>query len=217
VRLLVVTVESPKYGKICEVANTMSEIGLRPRMLVKDVMTSPVVTTGEEAPANDVAKLMLEHKVGCIVVTNKEGKPFGIITERDLVVRVLARNVLPEQTTAKNFMTSPLVTIEPDAPITEAAKRMRKKDIRRLAVLYKNSLVGIVSSKDILDVMPELIEIIQERTRIEGAGGPEASEGMEEAPLYGYCDRCGVYSENLRDANGQNLCEDCRIELEAEK
>ncbi len=195
----------------------MSEIGLRTRMLVKDVMSSPVVTTEEEASANKVAKLMYEHTVGCIVVVDKERKPLGMITERDLVARVLAKNAPPERTTAKEFMSSPVVTIEPDAPVIEAAKRMRKKNIRRLAVLYKNDLVGIVSSKDVLDVMPELVEIIQERTRIEGAGGPEATEGKEEAPLYGYCDRCGVYSENLKDVNGQNLCEDCRIEVEAEE
>lgn len=195
----------------------MSEIGLRERMLVKDVMSSPVVTTDEQAPANIVAKLMLDNKVGAVIVTNREGRPLGIVTERDLVVRVLAKNLAPEKTIAKDFMTSPLITIEPDAPINEAAKRMSRKDIRRLAVIYKNNLEGIVSSKDILDVMPELIEIMQEHTRIEGAGGPEATEAVEEAPLYGYCDRCGVYSENLKDLNGQNLCEDCRIEVEAEK
>ena len=192
----------------------MSEIGLRTRMLVKDVMSSPVVITGEETNACKVAKLMLDNKVGCIVITNKEEKPLGIVTERDLVARVLAKNIAPEKTTAKEFMSTPVITIEPDASINEAAKRMRKKDIRRLAVLYKNNLVGIVSSKDILDVMPELIEIIQERTRIEGASSPEASETPEEASLEGYCDRCGAYSENLKDVNGQNLCDDCRIEEE---
>ena len=195
----------------------MSEIGLRTRMVVKDVMTSPVVITEEEASSNKVAKLMLDNKVGCVIVTNKAGKPLGIITERDLVVRVLAKNVAPSNAKAEEIMTSPLVTIDPEATINEAAKRMSKLDIRRLAVLYKDGLVGIISSKDILDVMPELIEIIQERTRIESAGGPEATEGIEEAPLSGYCDRCGVYSENLKDVNGQNLCEDCRIEVEGEK
>jgi CBS domain-containing protein len=186
-------------------------------MVVKDVMTSPVVTTEEQAPANKVAKLMLDNKVGCVIVTNNAGKPIGIITERDLVVRVLAKNLAPDSAPAKDVMTSPLVTVDPEAPINEAARMMSKRDIRRLGVLYKGNLVGIVSSKDILDVMPELIEIMQERTRIEGAGGPEATEGAEEAPLSGYCDRCGVFSENLKDVNGQSLCEDCRIELEAEK
>jgi CBS domain-containing protein len=195
----------------------MSEIGLRTRMLVKDVMSSPVVTTDEEAPSNHVANLMQENDLGCVIVTNKAGKPLGIITERDLVLRVLAKNLTPASVTAKEIMTTPLVTIEPEATINDAARRMSRLDIRRLGVLYKDNLVGIISSKDILNVMPELIEIIQERTRIEGGGGGEETEETEEAPLSGYCDRCGVYSENLKDANGQNLCEDCRVELETEK
>jgi CBS domain-containing protein len=195
----------------------MSEIGLRTRLVVKDVMSSPVVTLDEDATSNKVATLMNENNVGCIIITNKEAKPLGIITERDLVIRVLAKNLKPDTIKAKEIMTTPLVTIAPEATISEAARRMSKLDIRRLGVLYKGDLVGLVSSKDILGVMPELIEIIQERTRIEGAGGPEVAEEVEEAPLSGYCDRCGVYSENLKDVNGQNLCEDCRIELETEK
>src|SRR3972149_3954511 len=191
----------------------MSEIGLRTRMLVKDVMSSPVVTTEEDAASNNVALLMDENNVGCVIVTNKEGKPLGIITERDLVVRVLAKNLKPDAVKAKEIMTSPLVTIEPEATISEAARRMSRLDIRRLGVVYKGNLVGIISSKDILGVMPELIEIIQERTRIEGAAEAEETE-KEENPLSGYCDRCGVYSENLKDVNGQSLCDDCRIELE---
>ena len=195
----------------------MSEIGLRTRMVVKDVMSSPVVTTDEEAPSNHVANLMQENDLGCVIVTNKAGKPIGIITERDLVVRVLAKNLTPGSATAKEIMTTPLVTIEPEATINDAARRMSRLDIRRLGVLYKDNLVGIISSKDILNVMPELIEIIQERTRIEGSESGEETEEAEEAPLSGYCDRCGVYSENLKDVNGQNLCEDCRVELETEK
>jgi CBS domain-containing protein len=195
----------------------MSEIGLRTRMVVKDVMSSPVVTTEEEAPSNHVANLMQENDLGCVIVTNKAGKPLGIITERDLVLRVLAKNLTPASVTAKEIMTTPLVTIEPEATINDAARRMSRLDIRRLGVLYKDNLVGIISSKDILNVMPELIEIIQERTRIEGGESGEETEEAEEAPLSGYCDRCGVYSENLKDVNGQNLCEDCRVEVENEK
>ena len=190
---------------------------MRTRMIVKDVMTSPVVTIEETAAANKVAELMLDNKVGCVIVVDKMGNAIGIVTERDLVGRVLAKNLAPSSTKAKDFMTSPLATVEPDANVTDAARMMSKKDIRRLGVLYKGKLVGIVSSKDILGVMPELLEIMQERTRIEGAGGPEATEGPEEAPLSGYCDRCGMYSENLKDVNGQSLCEDCRIEVEGEK
>jgi CBS domain-containing protein len=192
----------------------MSDIGLRTRMVVKDIMSSPVVTLNEDATSNKVANIMAENDLGCVIVTNKAGKPVGIITERDLVIRVLAKNLVPDAIKAKEIMTSPLVTIEPEATISEAARRMSRLDIRRLGVVYKGNLVGVISSRDILGVMPELIEIIQERTRIEGAAEAKETMEAEETPLSGYCDSCGVFSENLKDVNGQNLCEDCRIELE---
>jgi CBS domain-containing protein len=192
----------------------MSEIGLRTKMLVKDVMSSPVITADEEELSNVVAATMDKNDLGCVIVTNKAGKPIGIITERDLVIRVIAKNQKPDSVKAKEIMTTPLVTIEPDATISEAARRMNRLDIRRLGVFYKGALVGIVSSKDLLGVMPELIEIMQERTRIEGSS---SAEEIEETPLSGYCDRCEVYSENLKDVNGQNVCEECRVELQHEE
>ncbi len=191
----------------------MSELGMRTRMLVKDVMSSPVVTTDEEAPTNKIAKLMDENKLGCVIVSNKDGKPLGIITEKDLVIRVLAKNLQPDKVKAKEIMTAPLATIEPEASINDAARRMNSLDIRRLGVVYKGDLIGLVSSKDIIGVVPELVETIQEKTRIESG----SSEGAGEVPLSGYCDRCGAYSENLVEVNGQYLDEDCRIEVEQEK
>ena len=191
----------------------MSDIGLRTRMIVKDIMSSPVVTLDENATSNKVATLMDENGLGCVIITNKAGKPVGIITERDLVIRVLAKNLMPDTVKAKEIATSPLLTITPDTKISEAARRMSRLDIRRLGVVYKGNLVGLISSRDIVGVMPELIEIIQERTRIEDAEQAEETED-EEKPLSGYCDRCGVFSENLKAVDGQNLCEDCRIELE---
>ena len=91
---------------------------------------------------------------------------------------------------------------------------MNRLDIRRLGVIYKGNLVGIISSKDVLGVMPELLEIMQERSRIEGEA---RNEEREEVPLSGYCDRCNAYSESLKESNGQNICDECRIELEQEK
>jgi CBS domain-containing protein len=192
----------------------MSEIGLRTKMLVRDVMSSPVVTMNEDGTSNEAAVIMDQNDFGCIIVTNKAGKSIGIITERDLVVRVLAKNLKPDMVKAKDIMTTPVVTIEPEASITEAARRMSRLDIRRLVVIYKGNLVGIISSKDIIGVMPELIEIMQEKSRIEGAA---RTEETEEVPLSGYCDRCNIYSESLKERNGQNICDECRIELEQEK
>jgi CBS domain-containing protein len=192
----------------------MSEIGLRTKMLVRDVMSSPVVTMDEDEASNKAAVSMEKNGLGAVIVTNKAGKSIGIITERDLVLRVIAKNLKPDTIKAKDIMTTPLVTIEPEATISDAARRMTRLDIRRLGVIYKGNLLGIISSKDILGVMPELIEIMQERSRIEGEA---RTEDEEEVPLSGYCDRCNIYSESLKERNGQNICDECRSELEEEK
>jgi len=193
----------------------MSEIGLRSKLLVKDVMSSPAITIEENAAANRVAELMDKHVLGCVIVTTSEGKPIGVITERDLVVRILAKNVRPDSLKAEEVMTSPLITIEPDATIPEAARRMSRLNIRRLGVVYKGQLVGIISSKDVLGVMPELLESIQEKALMEGESLAEEAE-KESAPLAGYCDRCGIWSDTLTEVNGEFLCEDCQADLESE-
>jgi CBS domain-containing protein len=192
----------------------MYEIGLRTQMLVRDVMSSPVVTMDEDETANKAAENMDMKDLGAVIVQNKAGKSIGIITERDIVKRVVAKNLKPDTIKAKEIMTTPLVMIEPEATISDAARRMTRLDIRRLGVIYKGNLVGIISSKDILGVMPELIEIMQERSRIEGDA---RTEDLEEVSLSGYCDRCNMYSESLKERNGQNICDECRIELEEEK
>ena len=192
----------------------MAEIGLRTRMLVKDVMSSPVITVDEDATVNKAAQLMADSNIGGIIVTSKEEKPLGIITETDFVTRVLAKNIQPSKLTAKEVMTSPLITIDPDETLSETARRMSQLNIRRLGVMYKGKLVGIISSKDILAITPELLEIIQEKARIER--GTAVEEGSESAPLAGYCEQCGGWSDDLTEVEGNFLCEECRIELESE-
>src|SRR5450756_77910 len=93
----------------------MAEIGLRTRMLVRDVMSSPVITMDEDEASNKAAVSMDMNDLGAVIVTNKAGKSIGIITERDLVIRVLAKNIKPDTVKAKEIMTTPLVTIEPEA------------------------------------------------------------------------------------------------------
>ena len=190
----------------------MAEIELRPKMLVKDVMSSPAVTVPENTPIDKTAQLMSNDKLGCIIVTSKDGKALGIITERDLVRRVLAKNIRPSKLTAKEVMSTPLITVDPDEPLTETARRMSKLDVRRLGVIYKGNLVGIISSKDILAITPELLENMQEKARIERETEVE-EESLESAPLAGYCEQCGSWSDNLHEVEGTYLCEECKMEL----
>jgi CBS domain-containing protein len=189
----------------------MAEIGLRPRMLVKDVMSSPVITVPEDVTIDKTAQLMDRGKVGSIIVTSKDGKALGIITESDLVRRVLARNLVPRKLSASEVMSAPLITVDPDETVTETARRMSKLDVRRLGVIYKGNLVGIISSKDILDVTPEIVENMKEKALLERETEVE-EESSEPYPSAGYCEQCGSWSENLEEIEGSYLCDECRME-----
>ena len=113
---------------------------------VKDFMTTNVITIDIQRTILDAAKLMHQQDVGDLVVMEGvEAK--GIITERDLVRRVLALRK-PLDTKVSEIMSNPLITIEEEASIRDAARKMIKYKIRRLPVTKKNVLVGIIAASD---------------------------------------------------------------------
>lgn len=185
------------------------DLDLNPKMIVREAMSSPVITIDEDQNMAEVAKMMEENNIGATIVTRVDGQPVGIVTERDIVVRVVAKGAPPKDVKVKEVMTSPLRTVEPEVSLTDAMSLMTKLNIRRLGVTYKGALVGVISVKDILRLVPTLIEIVQERSRI------RSGEALVGPSLAGYCDRCGIHSPNLRSVDGEFLCEDCRAEIEA--
>jgi CBS-domain-containing membrane protein len=90
--------------------------------------------------------------------------------------------------------------------IVDAMRLMDKMNIRRLGVSYKDNLVGIISDRDILRIMPTILEIIRETSKI------NSNKVTSRSSTVGYCDRCEIYSTNLRAVEGEFLCEDCRAE-----
>jgi CBS domain-containing protein len=113
---------------------------------VKDFMTTNVITIGVNETALYSAKLMHQQDVGDLVVM--EGNvPKGIVTERDLVRRVMALKK-PLETKVSEIMTNPLITIEDNASLRDAARKMVKYKIRRLPVTKNTVLVGIIVASD---------------------------------------------------------------------
>ena len=186
---------------------------LTDEVLVREVMSSPVIEAEEHETAEDAAKKMMKYGVGAIIVTGQRGEPVGIVTKTDLVNKVIAKNLKPNEVKLKDIMSTPLQTIDPDARIEEALRKMNKLKVNRLAVIYKNRLAGLVSIKDILRVTPEILEIVKENMKIMGVSFPKSKEGYME----GYCDNCGEWSDMLLNVEGRYLCEDCRLELLREK
>ncbi|RLG02188.1 MAG: CBS domain-containing protein [Thaumarchaeota archaeon] len=186
---------------------------LTDEVLVREVMSSPVIEAEEHETAEDAAKKMMKYGVGAIIVTGQRGEPVGIVTKTDLVNKVIAKNLKPNEVKLKDIMSTPLQTIDPDARIEDALRKMNKLKVNRLAVIYKNRLAGLVSIKDILRVTPEILEIVKENMKIMGVSFPRSREGYME----GYCDNCGEWSDMLLNVEGRYLCEDCRLELLREK
>jgi hypothetical protein len=102
-----------------------------------------------------------------------------------------------------------LYTIESEDSITEAARLLRKHNIKRLGVVYKNRLVGIISSSDVIAVTPDLVEIVSEKsTIIRGELGIARSARN----VSGFCDQCSEWSDLLQYDEGTFICEVCRGE-----
>ena len=130
--------------------------------LARHITVSPVIVVNEDTPVDVVIKLMVKHELGCLIVTNKEGIPVGIITKGDIIAKVSAEGTIPSKMTAKDVMTSPIITIDSEVCIREVARMMNRFRIGRLGIIYKNVLVGMVSKSDVVEFLPKLTEIPQE-------------------------------------------------------
>lgn len=132
-------------------------------------MTVGVVTAPPEASVVSVARQMRDSRVGSVVIVDPAGSPVAMVTDRDLAVRVFAEEVDP-QSPVGDFATRPLVCGDPDMDLDEAAALMVQHRVRRLPVVERGSLAGIVTLDDIA-VRTGNLEVAQKMTAevIEGA------------------------------------------------
>lgn len=114
--------------------------------VVKDIMTKRVVTLEANKTVIDAAELMAKKGLGCIIIVIQE-YPVGIITERDIVRRIVAKHSALDAKVSE-VMTKTLITVDPDTSLREAARVMSTNKIHRLPVLKQNKLVGIVAASD---------------------------------------------------------------------
>ncbi|HEY8910480.1 MAG TPA: CBS domain-containing protein [Desulfosporosinus sp.] len=117
-------------------------------MKVREVMTDSVDCVSPTASAVDVAKMMKKDDVGSIPICDKN-KIVGVITDRDIVLKVVAVGGDPSSTSAKDIMTTKVISVTADQDVHEAADLMAKYQIRRLPVLEKGNLIGIVALADL--------------------------------------------------------------------
>lgn len=120
--------------------------------LVESVMRSPPVTALFSDSASLVIEKMISNNIGAVIIISG-GNPVGIITERDIIEKIVRAGKDPSKARAEEIMSSPLILIEADKTIKDALILMREKKIRRLGVTRKGRLVGIVTERRLLDAL----------------------------------------------------------------
>jgi CBS domain-containing protein len=115
---------------------------------IKEVMTRDVRACEPNATVADAAKVMAQEEVGPVPIV-EDGRLVGIVTDRDIVVRVVAEGRDPNATTVKEIASADLVTVSPDDDLDEALNLLAKRQVRRLPVVEGDRLVGIVAQADI--------------------------------------------------------------------
>ena len=180
-------------------------------MFVRDIMAVNVVSMPPGASVFEVSKAMAEMDIGSVIIADKD-RPLGIITESDIVRRVIVGEKDTKTTTASEIMSSPIIHVEPGTGLTDAMRVMAKSNIRRVAVLKNNTLAGIITSRDLLRWSPELIDILVESLRLkdEVASSRTADVDDDLIAYGGDCSSCGEYSTDLVLEDGEYLCESCR-------
>ena len=136
-------------------------------MDVKDCMNRNVIAIAPEESVAVAARMMARHNVGALPVRDRFGVLCGIVTDRDMILRCVALNRSPEQTTVCRVMTNRVAAVSPDTSLSHAAARMAKEQVRRLPVVEGRRLVGMVSLGDLShrdDYAMEAAEALSEIT-----------------------------------------------------
>jgi CBS domain-containing protein len=113
-----------------------------------------IVSVDSKSKVKEAARMMVEKGIGSLIA-NRDGLPFGIITERDLMEKIVAEGVDPAKITVGEVMTAPLTTIDATATIVDAARRMIEKQVKRLVVTDREKIIGIVSQTDLVQHMTD--------------------------------------------------------------
>jgi len=134
---------------------------------VKEIMIEKVISVRADASIKEAVKIMNQYEIGCLIVADK-GEAVGIITERDVLKRVVSQSKDPELTKVSEIMSKPLIVGGPDMYVEDAAKLMFKRNIKKLPIRKDGQLVGLITLSDIARVAhvePQIVKVIEELSK----------------------------------------------------
>ena len=176
---------------------------------VGDVMTRNFVSAEPDISVLSAVKLMVKKRVGSLIL-EEDDLLKGILTEKDIMWALSKKSRRDlGKVKARDICTKKITTIKPSADIYDAMRLMKKAKFRRLPVIIKKRVIGLLTLKDILRIQPELFEIAKENYTIKEEA--EKLERIEKGEKFreGVCEECGNF-DVLYKVDDQLICEDCR-------
>jgi len=152
---------------------------------------------------------MKQEDVGSLIIIENE-EAIGMLTERDLLEKIVSEGRSASRTKVGMVMTQPLVTVGPRETITNAARMMATLKLRRLPVISRGKLIGILTENDVLKLSPSLIELTREWSQL----GVRGKKSKDPSVASGYCENCGAFSSDLITNGSELLCADCIDQLD---
>ena len=135
-------------------------------MLVGDIMSHPVITADPKDSIKNIAVMMEKHRVGSVVVVDRDNRPLGILTQGDIVRRMVTKKRLMLRMMfqkVRSVMSKPVLTVGQDKKLEDVARHMMQRKVKRLCVVDTDGrLIGIVTDNDVMRHSSELIEVLNE-------------------------------------------------------
>ncbi len=186
---------------------------------VRDTLTTEYVGVSESDTILGAVELMRRERAGCALVV-RGSEAVGIITEWD-VLGVVERQEDPASVTVDTAMSAPVLTIEPDRSLSDAANRMSRENIRNLVVEDEDGISGVLTQRDVIAVAGSFQGATAQpptntaTTPVADGDGLATDEyavegaGADEFTTQGVCETCGSLTDALQEANGRLICTDC--------
>ena len=155
---------------------------------VGDIMTRNFISVSPDTSLIDCAREMIKKRVGSLILKN-ENKLFGIITEKDMLTKVMAKNLDIKKVPVEKVMSKKPISVGSEEDLYDAMILMSREEIRRLPVVDRGELVGLLTYKDILSIQPDLYDLFISQFNIRES----ERKSMLNGSLEGSCQSCGSY------------------------
>lgn len=175
---------------------------------VMDAMTINPVILSKDISLQQCAKIMEKKHVGAVLIGTKDNVE-GLLTEQDIVRRVIGKGINPLEKKVGDFMEKKLLKISPEKDIFDAIKIMRDKNIRHLPVFDGKKFKGLLTLKDVLKIQPRLFDLMVSKFELREEQRKPIFKPKEKE---GICQTCGNYSEELFNIDEVLMCKKCKEE-----